>query len=311
MMSHERRGHVPPPITPETFARVREGDKDAKAAIVGQYGRFVQGVATRYARSLPSSAAAIDRDDLVQVGMEGLLRAAEIHDPDRGKFLTIASHYVTGRMRKEITSMRSAVRIPTHTRSMIGQVEGANLARRSRRRPLLSDSEVAEMLDIPEKGSAIKQSGKDSKGSAKKQDGTDLINVNTIRFARLIGDHMGSMDRGYSPQQDMSTGNEYILDERSGLENVAGGTLPASDSSTLESDIPYIVGEALSHLREEERAVVKLRYGLDEGGEPRTLEEVGLQVGMSRGDVRKMEMHAINKLRQPHIAPRLSSLLDD
>lgn len=297
-MSREIARPVPPPITPETFAQVRAGDKEAKAAIVDQYGRFVHMVANRFARSLPRTTTAIDKDDLVQVGMEGLLKAAEIYDPERGKFLNIASHYVAGRIRSECTSMRSTVRVPSHTRSMVSQVEALDSARYSMRGPSLSDEEIAEMFDIPEKGPALKQ-------------GNDRINVNTLRFARLISDHMGSLDRGYAPHQDMSPGNEYILDERAGLGNVTGEPDPTPDSSALVSDIPYFIGEALSRLDSRERQVIERRFGLEDEGAVRTLQEIGDELDISREEVRKIEVHALEKLRRPQIAPRLRTLLDD
>ena len=47
-----------------------------------------------------------------------------------------------------------------------------------------------------------------------------------------------------------------------------------------------------------EKAVVVLRYGLDETGEPRTLEEVGEILDITRERVRQLEARALKKLRE-------------
>jgi DNA-directed RNA polymerase sigma subunit (sigma70/sigma32) len=57
------------------------------------------------------------------------------------------------------------------------------------------------------------------------------------------------------------------------------------------------VHRALSQLPDEELKVVKLRYGLNGGdAEPKTLAEVMLQLGMSRGAVRRTEGQALARL---------------
>jgi RNA polymerase sigma factor (sigma-70 family) len=54
----------------------------------------------------------------------------------------------------------------------------------------------------------------------------------------------------------------------------------------------------LSRLGERERQILRLRYGLDRG-EPRTLEEVGLELNLTRERIRQIERTALAKLRHP------------
>ena len=56
--------------------------------------------------------------------------------------------------------------------------------------------------------------------------------------------------------------------------------------------------EALSTLKERERQVIELRYGLTDG-RPRTLEEVGVIFQVTRERIRQIEAKALRKLRHP------------
>jgi len=51
-------------------------------------------------------------------------------------------------------------------------------------------------------------------------------------------------------------------------------------------------------LDERERGILRLRFGLD-GGEPRTLEQVGEHFGLTRERIRQIEARALSKLRHP------------
>lgn len=57
----------------------------------------------------------LDYEDLVQVGIEGLIAAAETYDPSKGfKFHTIAHHYVLGRLRRALEHHNNLIKIPAH-----------------------------------------------------------------------------------------------------------------------------------------------------------------------------------------------------
>jgi len=62
--------------------------------------------------------------------------------------------------------------------------------------------------------------------------------------------------------------------------------------------------ESLKELPERERQILELRYGL-EGQEPRTLEEIGRILGISRERVRQLEEQALERLRDPLVRQRL------
>jgi RNA polymerase sigma factor (sigma-70 family) len=58
------------------------------------------------------------------------------------------------------------------------------------------------------------------------------------------------------------------------------------------------VDKLLASLEEREREILRLRYGLDRG-EPRTLEEVGSALSLTRERIRQIERGALSKLRHP------------
>jgi RNA polymerase primary sigma factor len=70
------------------------------------------------------------------------------------------------------------------------------------------------------------------------------------------------------------------------------------------------VREALHDLDEKEREVVTLRFGLDRDGEPRTLQEIGDVLGVSRERIRQIESRAKDKLRRSKRAGELRSYLN-
>lgn len=59
-----------------------------------------------------------------------------------------------------------------------------------------------------------------------------------------------------------------------------------------------IIGGILDQLEDRERAIITLRFGLEEGSEPRTLEQVGQRMGVTKERIRQIEARALGKLRK-------------
>jgi len=68
--------------------------------------------------------------------------------------------------------------------------------------------------------------------------------------------------------------------------------------------------EALDELNERERAVVRLRFGLEDG-QAHTLEEVGKTFGVTRERIRQIESKTLAKLRHPNKRQKLQDYLDN
>ena len=69
------------------------------------------------------------------------------------------------------------------------------------------------------------------------------------------------------------------------------------------------VGAVLGELSEREQEIVRLRFGLD-GGQAKTLEEVGKEFGVTRERIRQIEAKTLAKLRHPQRSQRLREFLE-
>jgi RNA polymerase primary sigma factor len=90
------------------------------------------------------------------------------------------------------------------------------------------------------------------------------------------------------------------------------GELVAHDQATVEEDVTVSLGEdalhrAIEHLPERERAVIKLRYGLDGDRDPKSLEQIGKELGITRERVRQIEAQALERLALERELEALSS----
>ena len=77
------------------------------------------------------------------------------------------------------------------------------------------------------------------------------------------------------------------------------GDEPLPDELVEESLRSQILADAVRSLPERHRNVIVLRYGLDEA-DPRTLEEIGRRLGITRERVRQIEVEALNRLASLH-----------
>ena len=69
------------------------------------------------------------------------------------------------------------------------------------------------------------------------------------------------------------------------------------------------IEEALDKLPERERKIIQLRYGLNDG-KYRTLEEVGVEFGITRERIRQIEAVALRRLKHPYLRKKLAGFLE-
>ena len=85
----------------------------------------------------------------------------------------------------------------------------------------------------------------------------------------------------------------------------------APDEEVTKKDLRRAVEEALDELSDREKEIVRRRFGLDDEGLPRTLEDVGREFGVTRERVRQIEAKTLAKLRHPMRSQRLKEFLDE
>ena len=116
-------------------------------------------------------------EDLKQAGFEGLLKALNRFDPERGvKFSTYASHYIIGKIRHELRD-RGPFKVPAWVKELQGKILSATetLAQENQSNPTLA--EIAQRINVNEEGIvAAMQAGCIS------LDDVDLSKVKSLRY---------------------------------------------------------------------------------------------------------------------------------
>jgi RNA polymerase primary sigma factor len=213
--------------------------------------------------------------DLIHEGNLGLMEAARRFDPGRNvKFITYAVWWVRQAIMHALSEQVRAFAIPQKLSGVAARFgrEVADLTEQLERAP--TTSEIASDLSISE-----------SDVEALRLIGSSDVSLN---------EHVG---RGDSEGSELGD-----LIEQDAIEDVEHELIHRAAASRVR--------QALHDLDDKEREVVTLRFGLDRDGEPRTLQEIGDALGVSRERVRQIESRAKDKLRRSKRAGELRSYLN-
>ncbi len=246
----------------ETATRARQGDFEARQAMIEHNLRLVVSIAKNYlGRGLPMP-------DLIEEGNLGLMHSISKFEPERGfRFSTYASWWVRQSIERAIVHQARLVRLPVH---IVRELNHVLKARRALEAVAASRGTGDQPVRIEDVAAAVGRPVKEV---------SDLL-----KYA----EQPTSLDAPL----DHSEGNAESL-----LDSVADDGASDPISITLGNEVELLLRHGLDELNPREREVVTGRYGLGDR-EPETLEVLAERLGLTRERVRQIQQEALVKLKR-------------
>ena len=198
--------------------------------------------------------------DLISEGNIGLMKAVERFDPELGgKLSTYASWWIKQSIKRALANQSKTIRLPIHMIDKISRMRRIAAMMTEELGREPSDAELATELGIPRKKLALL-----------KQSAQRPTSLNA------------PIQEGEAGEYGDIISDEKMVDPAMNLEN-----------KNMHSEVDELFGQ----LDEREQRIIDARFGLT-GQTPKTLEEIGVEFGVTRERIRQLQNAALTKMRK-------------
>lgn len=253
---------------------IQEGNKQARQDICIKNEGLVRKYANAYYHYFGND---LEFDDLMQAGFLGLLLATEKYNfAKESAFSTYAVFWIKQAISRQIYDEGYRIRIPVHMMERI--------ARMTR----LDNKYGIDSMDYRKRIQCIAQEMEITEDEVEK-----LIELKHQFLGNV------SLDTPIGEEEESTIGEFIPADEEYDVENIVINNALSSLLDTLLATLP-----------QKEEKILRMRFGFYDGN-PKTLEEIGKEFGVTRERIRQIEEKALRKLRHPTRVNKIKPFLEE
>lgn len=244
---------------------------EARELFIKSNLKLVRQISLGYMKKYPQTPI----EDLFQMGVFGLMRAIDKWDPDREfQFSTYATWWIRQSITRAAMDNETIVRIPVHMQEKVRKV-------------LAYEEQYFDFFNI----------------SPDSQEASDSLEIDVEEYINVK-----KSIYSFEPIQDFSHRNGELKVFAARLNCLDEST---SDPANLVEKMIFIeqLQAVLGSITSREARIISLRYGLVDGI-PKTLDEIGKEIGVTRERIRQIESKTMTKLRHPSRSLALRDYLD-